>query len=73
MKLQKIGNQYLTDKARHKYKNVTYLEIYEKFFKHKRETVKNFVEISVVNGASLRMWKDYFPNANIYGIDIKKK
>ena len=23
-------------------------------------------------GASLRMWKDYFPNANIYGADIDR-
>ena len=70
MKLQQIGNKHQTDKSRHTYKNITYLDIYEKFFKHKREAVKNFVEIGVLNGASLRTWKDYFPNANIFGIDI---
>lgn len=70
MKLQQIGKKYYTDKSRHTYKNITYLDIYEKFFKHKRETVKNFVEIGVLNGASLRTWKDYFPHANIFGIDI---
>ena len=24
-------------------------------------------------GASLRVWKDYFPNSNIYGVDIDKR
>jgi hypothetical protein len=28
------------------------------------------LEIGISTGASLRAWKDYFPNATIYGIDL---
>ena len=28
------------------------------------------MEIGVYHGNSLKVWKDYFPNAEIYGIDI---
>lgn len=70
MKLQEIGAKYNTDKSRHSYKNITYLDIYEKFFKDKKDTTEFFVEIGVLNGSSLKMWEEYFPNAIIYGIDI---
>lgn len=30
----------------------------------------NLLEIGVLGGGSLRMWRDYFPNAQIYGLDI---
>ena len=33
----------------------------------------NILEIGVDNGDSLRLWREYFPNANICGIDIKAK
>ena len=70
--LNDLGKKYGTDKAdeHHAYKGMTYLDIYQRYMEHKRTEVKTFVEIGVRNGASLRMWKDYFPNATIYGIDI---
>ncbi len=70
MKLQEIGLSTGTDKSRHSYKNFSYLDIYEKHFKDRRFEVKTFVEIGVLDGNSLKMWKQYFPNAIIYGIDI---
>lgn len=70
MKLQEIGLRSGTDKSRHKYKNISYLDIFDKHFKEKRFEIKTFVEIGVLNGSSLKMWKEYFPNATIYGIDI---
>tara|TARA_B100000795_G_scaffold252801_1_gene222590 strand:- start:3369 stop:4052 length:684 start_codon:yes stop_codon:yes gene_type:complete len=70
--LNKLGEKYKTDKVdgNHSYKNVSYLDIYQKYMSHNRLEVKVFVEIGVRDGASVRMWKEYFPNAIIYGIDI---
>lgn len=70
MKLREIGDKTNTDKARHSYKGMSYLDIYESFFHDKRNEVKCFVEIGVLNGSSVKMWSEYFPNATIYGIDI---
>ena len=70
--LNALAQKYGTDKTNkdHSYKGVTYLDIYHRYMSSKRLEVKTFIEIGVKNGASLRMWKDYFPNATIYGIDI---
>lgn len=68
--LQSLGEKYNTDKSRIGYKNKTYLHVYDRYFSENREDVKNFVEIGVLDGNSLKMWRDYFPNATIYGIDI---
>jgi predicted O-methyltransferase YrrM len=38
-------------------------------FKDRREQVKWVFEIGIHYGPSLRMWRDYFPNAQIVGID----
>lgn len=73
--LNELGLKYKTDKAdiNHSYKGVTYLDIYKRYMSSKRLDIKVFVEIGVRDGASLRMWKEYFPNATIYGIDIDKR
>lgn len=70
--LNSLGKKYRTDKSdlNHTYKGKTYLDIFQHYMEHKRLEVKTFVEIGVKGGASLRMWKEYFPNATIYGIDI---
>jgi hypothetical protein len=48
-----------------------YLGKYEIFFSAFRDRSFALVEIGVGQGASLRMWKEYFPNARIIGIDIR--
>ena len=65
--LKDLGLKYKTDKAT--YHN--YVEIYEKFFKDIRTTSVNLLEIGVWQGASIKMWLDYFINENscFYGID----
>jgi len=70
--LHQIGSKYGTDKSDiiHSYNGISYLDIYDKHFNDIRDYVEVVVEIGVLNGKSLLMWKEYFPNAIIYGIDI---
>ena len=55
-------------------KNTThsYLETYETLFKNKKNTAQNILEIGVQEGGSIKLWYDYFENATIYGLDIRK-
>jgi hypothetical protein len=65
----------------------TYADFYSSLFSHCRDNVKKVFECGLgtnnpellssmgINGkpgASLRVWRDYFPNAMIYGADIDK-
>jgi 23S rRNA U2552 (ribose-2'-O)-methylase RlmE/FtsJ len=47
-----------------------YIESYDRLFSEKRNDNINVLEIGINRGESLKMWREYFPNANIYGIDI---
>jgi hypothetical protein len=47
-----------------------YLDFYHRIFKSHRLEQISLLEIGVADGASVRMWRDYFPNANIVGLDI---
>ena len=66
----------------------TYADYYSRQFSHCRDSVKNVFECGIgtnnvkvassmgVNGApgaSLRVWRDYFPNALIVGADIDRE
>ena len=51
-------------------KPAPYLEIYERFFSSIRTTDVKFMELGVADGKSMRMWKDYFPNGTIVGVDL---
>ena len=48
-----------------------FLKIYENYFKNFKNKKINILEIGVHEGKSLMIWKDYFPKANIVGIDLK--
>lgn len=48
----------------------SYLDTYEKLFMMKRDTTTKVLEIGILKGGSLKLWRDYFNNAHIYGIDI---
>jgi ubiquinone/menaquinone biosynthesis C-methylase UbiE len=82
--LDELGIKYSTDKASQPrprwgddwgqsvaYPLHDYLRKYEIFFSALRDSSFTFVEIGIGQGASLRMWKEYFPNARIVGIDIR--
>ena len=66
--LTKLAIKYKTDKCpqiKH-----PYTPVYFELLKDKRESVKKVLEIGIGKGASLLMWRDFFPNAQIYGVDI---
>lgn len=72
--LQKLGRKHHTDKGSHHFKGVTYLHIYEIFLRRFRNNVNfNILELGVKKGASLRMWRDFFPRGEIYGLDLDSK
>ena len=52
-------------------KHTTYFEVYDELFSDYRDKEIIFVEIGVLNGGSLFMWRDFFgPKARIIGIDL---
>ena len=64
--LDELASKYNSDK---KPESHNYTKIYFHYFsKIKHEKIK-LLEIGVFNGASIKMWKDFFPNATIYGLD----
>ena len=53
------------------YKHTTYFDSYDHFFCEYRNQTITFVEIGVLDGGSLFMWRDYFsPNSRIIGVDL---
>ncbi|MBI2593026.1 class I SAM-dependent methyltransferase [Candidatus Daviesbacteria bacterium] len=70
-KLSKLALKYKADKCpqiKH-----GYTPYYFKLLKDMQFTVKKVLEIGAGEGASLRMWRDFFPNAQIYGAEIDPK
>ena len=65
--------KYDTDKYfGHPWKTHCYVEeVYGKYLAKRKETAKNVLEIGIYSGGSVLLWRDYFPNATIYGMDIK--
>ncbi|MEM7193896.1 MAG: tetratricopeptide repeat protein [Pseudomonadota bacterium] len=60
-----LGKRYGTDKVQHGFTN-----FYSEHLEPHRDRITKVLEIGIFNGSSLLMWRDYFSNANIYGIDI---
>jgi len=67
MNLSSLAIKHGTDKGPG-YHN--YTALYEMMFAGIREEPLKILEIGVLEGASLRMWCDFFPNAEIHGMDI---
>ena len=85
-KLTDLMNFYGSDKGG-KNNHHNYSEYYSELFFNERKKVKNFLEIGLGTNdvnmasnmgkdgiplASLKAWRDFFGNANIYGADIDK-
>lgn len=64
--MKNIFNKHNTDKSRkHQYE-----KIYEKFFSSVKNDPINILEVGTYRGASTAAFHEYFPNGNIYTIDI---
>jgi len=49
-----------------------YFEIYDRHFRHFRNTDVHVLEIGVYSGGNLEMWRNYFgPKVHVYGVDIE--
>ncbi len=68
LSLKEIGSKYPTNKN-----DYGFLDIYENYFKNLRNKNLNILEIGVDKGDSLRLWREYFINSRICGLDIDKK
>lgn len=66
--LDEIGLRFGTDKSSQFH---NYLNFYDSFMAPMREAPITLLEIGVFRGASLHMWREYFPNAKIVGVDIQ--
>ncbi len=62
--LTDFGTRHGTDKVTH-----GFCSFYHRHLAAKRHDVSKVLEIGVLRGASLQMWQDYFPNAEIHGVD----
>lgn len=47
-----------------------YLHLYQALFEPIRRTAQTVLEIGINTGDSIRMWRDYFTNAHVYGLDV---
>ena len=59
-----IADKYPTDKISH-----GFLDVYQDHLAAHRYDVKKILEIGLFNGNSARLWREYFPNAEIYVLD----
>lgn len=74
--LSELAIKYRCDKGEARidgHESHKYTQIYFEIFNPIKGEVKNVLEIGVEKGSSLRMWRDFFPNALVYGIDSKEK
>jgi hypothetical protein len=65
MNLPALGAQCGTDKGT----DHTYLEVYQHLFESFRHRPIRLLELGVGQGASLRLWRTWFPQAHITGLD----
>lgn len=74
MILNNLGLKYGCDKSdiHHTFKGKTYLDVYETYFEKLKESKIKFLELGVRSGQSIKIWKEYFRNAElIVGVDIQ--
>ncbi len=64
LSLLELGKEADSDKGRH-----DYLVSYESRFRSFRAKAVSLLEIGIMRGGSLRLWRDYFQQGLIYGLD----
>lgn len=65
MTITELLHKYPSDKL----SSHSYAPLYDELFEPYRESATAILEIGIEHGQSLRAWREYFPKANIYGID----
>ena len=76
--LTQLANKYASDKGNRAFGRHYYTRIYHQLFTHLRHRPITLLEIGLLHpgdtrhatSPSLRMWRDYFPNARLIGFDI---
>ena len=66
MNLTDLNNHYSDKNFTH-----SYLPLYDTLLQPIKKTAINILEIGVNTGGSIKLWYDFFTNANIYGVDIQ--
>ena len=68
--LTRLANKYGTDKGTEHFKYAhAYTEFYGPFLKPYKKTIKNMLEIGILECASMKMWRDFFPNTIVTGLE----
>jgi hypothetical protein len=50
-----------------------YFDVYHRHFERFRNTDVHILEIGILSGGSLEMWRDYFgPRCHVYGVDVEE-
>ena len=57
--LGSLCEKYTSDKCP---KGHNYTQVYELFFRPIKDKAKKIMEIGIAQGASLNLWRNYFPN-----------
>ena len=65
--LERLAYHYGTDKSRDDHK---YTDQYAMLFDDRRFRVRNVTEVGVSGGQSLQVWAEYFPRAQLWGVDL---
>ena len=65
--LCRIAERHDTDK------DTGFTSVYHALLSHVREAPLRLLEIGLYNGGSLRMWREYLPNATLHGIDVDRR
>jgi len=66
MSLEEIVDSSRTDKNTVH----SYLPLYQQLLISKKESARNVLEVGICHGGSIKLWSDFFINANVYGLDI---
>lgn len=66
-----LAAKYGTDKglSGQNYIGHNYTPVYYELFKDRIALVKRVFEVGIERGCSVRMWEEFFPNAQIFGFD----
>lgn len=67
--LKALSDRIATDEGTKKPHH--YFDVYAKYIGPMREAEVNILELGVYSGASLLIWREFFPRATIVGLDVR--